>query len=91
MWVDNELAGDIWNGRWSKHNLTTILGEQGKTFVSRKAYVRHVSGTRKLASITKLMETISLKSRGSTTSTSCDVMLTYAIKNEGYGIVLDRI
>jgi hypothetical protein len=54
MWADNELAGDIWNGRWSKHTLAEILGEKGMTTVSRKAYA---SGTRKIAAITKLMQT----------------------------------
>jgi hypothetical protein len=26
MWEDSEVAGDIWNGRWRRHDIETILG-----------------------------------------------------------------
>jgi hypothetical protein len=55
MWADDELAGDIWNGRWFKDTLASLLGEQGKAIVSRKACTLV---TLKIASITKLLQTL---------------------------------
>jgi hypothetical protein len=54
IWEDTELAGDLWNGRWSQQALNIILGDKGQEIVSRKAFI---GGICKLTTIKKLLQT----------------------------------
>ncbi len=36
LWKDSELAGDIWNGRWSTHTTHEVLGEHGSSLIPEK-------------------------------------------------------
>jgi hypothetical protein len=40
LWDDTEIAGDIWNGPWSKQVLTTILGESCSMIIHPKDFSR---------------------------------------------------
>jgi hypothetical protein len=54
IWEDTELVCDLWNGRWSHHAFSIILGDKGQEIVSRKTFI---GGIRKLTTITKLLQT----------------------------------
>jgi hypothetical protein len=36
MWEDSELAGDIWNERWRRHDIETILGRHALEIIPQE-------------------------------------------------------
>ncbi len=40
MWEDTERAGDLWNGRWTRHTLEDILLEHSDSQIPLAEYTR---------------------------------------------------
>ena len=51
LWDDTELAGDIWNGRWPEHLLSTILGDSCSTIIHPKDFSRSLRWVIKLTTL----------------------------------------
>ncbi len=40
MWEDSERAGDLWNGRWTRHTLEDVLLEHSDSMIPLAEYTR---------------------------------------------------
>jgi hypothetical protein len=53
LWEDSEMAGDIWNGRWSRQTINSILDEHSDTLIPPADYV---SAMQWLSNLTLLLQ-----------------------------------
>ena len=57
MWEDSERAGDLWNGRWTRHTLKDVLLEHSDSMIPLAEYTRALDLLTQLTLLLKRAQT----------------------------------